>query len=213
MRRQGPTAEQPVPALAAYKPVAHTHCHHQLPLQLAFHRRRQHPHLRARPIPGRGRIRRPALLRPLSGLGDRRVNDRLPIASDALEFDRSNWSLEAIQSRFRAAVDQFGPDFVIVADSWNMKPILAEAIQHYPYFLRFQAQECLCPLNNLRLLALRPDDVEQCPRNQLATPAICRSCVIDRGPSPGTLHQWERALAQVGTAEYDQRLRRSLEKC
>ena len=40
-----------------------------------------------------------------------------------------------------------------MADSWNMKPILADAVADYPYFLRIQAQECLCPLNNLRLLA------------------------------------------------------------
>ena len=46
----------------------------------------------------------------------------------------------------------FNPDQVIITDSWNIKPLLAEAVREYPYILRLQAMECLCPLNNLRLL-------------------------------------------------------------
>jgi hypothetical protein len=30
------------------------------------------------------------------------------------------------------------PDYVILTDSWNMKPRLAEAIRGFPYILRFQ---------------------------------------------------------------------------
>ena len=92
-----------------------------------------------------------------------------------------------------------------------MKPILAESVADYPYFLRIQAQECICPLNNLRLLAEGPDTVHQCLRNQLATPEICRKCLLERGRHSGTLHQWERALAGVGTGDYGERLRRSLQ--
>ena len=107
------------------------------------------------------------------GIG--KVQTDIPVASEALEFNETTWNIASIQSRFRAAVDRFGPDYVIVADSWNMKPILAEAVADYPYFLRFQAQECLCPLNNLRLLATGPQTVHQCPRNQLANPETCRN--------------------------------------
>ena len=67
-------------------------------------------------------------------------------------------------------MDPFDPDYVIITDAWNMKPILAEAVRGYPYFLRFQAQECLCPLNNLRLLASGPEQLEQCPRNHSRRP-------------------------------------------
>ena len=91
-----------------------------------------------------------------------------------------------------------------------MKPYLAEAVRGFPYFLLYQAQENICPLNNLRLLATGPDKVEQCPRNQLATPEICCRCLAERGRHSGALHQAERELAGVGTREYDQKLRSSL---
>ena len=51
--------------------------------------------------------------------------------------------------------------------------------------------------------------VEQCPRNQLATPQVCHQCLAERGHHAGALHQAERALAGVGTAEYDRILRQS----
>ena len=106
----------------------------------------------------------------------------------------------------------FDPDYVIITDAWNMKPILAEAVEGYPYYLRFQALECLCPLNNLRLLARSRQTVEQCPRNQLANPEVCRYCLAERGHHSGSLHQWERELCRVGTPEYDRQLRRALEE-
>ncbi len=93
---------------------------------------------------------------------------------------------------YRQAVEFIDPDYVIITDAWNMKPILAEAVRGYPYLLRFQAQECLCPLNNLRLLASGPETFEQCPGNQLTTPDLCRRCLGERGLQSGSLHQWER---------------------
>jgi glycosyltransferase involved in cell wall biosynthesis len=99
---------------------------------------------------------------------------------------------------------------VIITDSWNMKPLLAKAVHDFPYFLLFQAQENICPLNNLRLLATGPTQVSQCPRNQLATPEVCCRCLAERGRHSGALHKAERELAMVGTREYDQALRRSL---
>jgi len=117
-----------------------------------------------------------------------------------------------IQTRFRRAVDEFDPDYVLITDTWNMKPLLAEAVRGYPYFLPFQALKCLCPLNNLRLLPLGPDRVEQCPRHQLATPEVCHRCVAERGQHSGLLHQRERALAGVGTPAYNRQLRRALDE-
>ncbi len=147
---------------------------------------------------------------PAWGLGG--VAAPLPYESEALEFAQADWNVRAIQSRYRAAVDQFQPDHVVITDAWNMKPVLADAMRGYPTFLMMQAQETLCPLNNLRLLADGPDRVWQCPRNQLATPEVCHRCVIERGYHSGPLHRFERELAGVGTAEYDEMLRRSLQK-
>jgi hypothetical protein len=130
--------------------------------------------------------------------------------ADVIDFDASAWSVGEIQARYRRAVDAFGPDYVVITDAWNMKPLLAEAVRGYPYFLLVQAQENLCPLNNLRLLASGPEQVQQCLRNYLATPETCHRCLAERGHHAGALHQVERALAGVGTPEYDRKLRASL---
>ncbi len=143
------------------------------------------------------------------GWGIGRVKEDGLVASEAIEFAEGEWSVAAIRERFRAAVDSFGPDYVVISDAWNMKPHLAEAMRGYPYYLLLQAQECLCPLNNLRLLGIGPTQVEQCPRNQLATPQVCHQCLAERGHHAGALHQHERALAGVGTEDYDRMLRQS----
>ena len=144
------------------------------------------------------------------GWGIGRVTDALISPSEAIAFDDSSWNVAEIQARFRQAVDAFAPDYVMITDAWNMKPYLAEAVRGYPYFLLYQAQENLCPLNNLRLLATGPTTVEQCPRNQLATPEVCCRCLAERGGHSGALHRAERELAGVGTQEYYGKLRQSL---
>jgi glycosyltransferase involved in cell wall biosynthesis len=137
------------------------------------------------------------------------VTEPLDVPSEALEFDQSTWNAPAIQRGFKEAVDRFVPDYVIITDSWNFKPLLAEALAGYRYFLRLAAMECLCPLNNVRLLVGAEGQVEACPRQQLASPEVCGNCVTRRQHFSGSLHQAERALAGYGTAEYDQTLRRA----
>jgi hypothetical protein len=144
--------------------------------------------------------------------GEGVAEPRLAPASEPLEFIDAEWNVGAIQAKYRRSVDAFAPDYVVITDTWNMKPHLADAMRGYPTLLLFQAHECLCPLNNLRLLGVGPMQVEQCPRNQLATPEICRRCLAERAHHSGALHQAERQLAGVGTAEYDQKLRRSLQE-
>jgi glycosyltransferase involved in cell wall biosynthesis len=61
----------------------------------------------------------------------------------------------------------------------------------------------------LRLLGIGPVRAEQCPRNQLATPQVCHQCLAERGQHSGALHQVERALAEVGTPEYDRLMRQA----
>jgi glycosyltransferase involved in cell wall biosynthesis len=138
-----------------------------------------------------------------------RVTDAALQASEGIEFSERDWNLETIRQRFRAAVDSFGPDYVVISDAWNMKPHLFEAMRGHPTILLMQAQECLCALNNLRLLGLGPAKAEQWPKNQLATPQVCHQCLGQRGQHSGALHQVERALAGVGTAEYDGLMRRA----
>jgi glycosyltransferase involved in cell wall biosynthesis len=138
------------------------------------------------------------------------VEGKLPFASLALDFDESSWNVLAIQERYRQAVDAFGPDYVILTDSWNMKPLLAEAVAPYPYFLRLQAMECLCPLNNVRLLPQEGGRFGQCQLHQSGHPAACADCLTRNGHFSGGLHRAERALACVGSPEYHAKLLRAL---
>jgi glycosyltransferase involved in cell wall biosynthesis len=141
------------------------------------------------------------------GVGN--VAQPLDYPAEALPFEPAEWTAAEIQRRFREAIDKFSPDYVILTDSWNFKPLLAEAVRGYRYFLRLAAQECLCPLNNVRLLVDDQGHSSACPRNQLATADACRTCVSQRQHQSGSLHQLERALSGYGSAEYDEKLRRA----
>ncbi|OWK38135.1 Exopolysaccharide biosynthesis glycosyltransferase EpsF [Fimbriiglobus ruber] len=144
------------------------------------------------------------------GIG--RVTDPTPYPAEAIEFSPSNWTAPEILARFRQAIDQIDPDWVILTDSWNLKPLMAEVAGGRPYILRLQALECLCPLNNVRLV---PDDggrLVQCTRHQLATPGECRRCVRSKDYFSGELHRAERELSGVGTAGYQTALFRAFEQ-
>ncbi|MFO0899232.1 MAG: glycosyltransferase family 4 protein [Pirellulales bacterium] len=138
------------------------------------------------------------------------VNEPLPYPTEALGFTTETWSLSAVQQAIRAALERDRPDMVLLTDSWNTKPWLAEAIAPLPYLLRFDALECLCPLNNLRLLPTPDKNVRTCPRSQLATPEECATCVNALGSMSGSLHQVEREFAKVGSPHYQERLKASL---
>jgi glycosyltransferase involved in cell wall biosynthesis len=138
------------------------------------------------------------------------VQTELPYSSVPLAFDDSSWTPESVKARFRQAVDAFAPDYVIITDSWNFKPHLAVAVRDYPYILRFQAMECLCPLNNVRLLPEPDRQFRQCPLHQLATPDRCAECVTERGHLSGSLHKAERAFSGVGSPDYYPLLLRAL---
>jgi glycosyltransferase involved in cell wall biosynthesis len=98
---------------------------------------------------------------------------------------------------------------VLITGAWNFKPLLAEAIQGYPYILRFDAFECLCPLDNIRLLPSK-SGFRQCYRNQLATPGECLRCVNELGHWSGPLHTMERELSLIDDPGYHGRLLESL---
>lgn len=142
------------------------------------------------------------------GIGQ--IKEPPPSPVEPLIFDENSWRQDLILERFRHKVQEFDPDFVIITSSWNFKPLLAEAVQGYPYLLRFAASECLCPLNNVRLLIDETGVARTCPRNQLSSPGICQSCVAQNEHLSGGLHQAERALSGYGTLEYDVRLRKAI---
>ena len=144
------------------------------------------------------------------GQGIGQVEGEPPLPGEALIFDDATWNVPAIQSRFREAVSAFAPDHVIVTDSWNLKPHLAQAVKEHRYLLRFDSQECLCPLNNCRFLMKPGGGFGQCARHQLAAPEECRRCVAERGERSGQLHREDRELSGVGTDNYLRVLREAL---
>ncbi|QDU10764.1 glycosyltransferase family 4 protein [Gimesia aquarii] len=137
------------------------------------------------------------------------IESDAPIPSQVLNFTPSEWNANHIRKRVKDAVYDFDPDFVIITDSWNFKPHLAEAVSDYPYFLRMQAQECLCPLNNLQMLP-GPEGLTPCPQNQFFNSEDCFHCLIKN--RSGELHQLERQLSGVGSSEYHDLLQQSFHK-
>lgn len=140
-----------------------------------------------------------------------RVREGCPYPTHGIRFEEPDWTIAGIQDRFRETVDAFAPDQVIITDSWNFKPHLARAVEGYSYLLRMQALECLCPLNNLRLLLDEEGRPRQCGNTQLKAPARCRRCVSDHEPSSGGLHRLDRHLSEFHTVEYERELRWAME--
>lgn len=137
------------------------------------------------------------------------VREPLPYPHQPLMFRDHEWTPESVRDRFRSALREVSPDHVIITDSWNSKPLLAEAAEGFPYFLRIAAQESICPLNNLRLL-VDAGGFQQCPRVQLADPQGCHACVHKHGQRmSGPLHQCEREFSGYFHSDYAARLQRT----
>jgi len=136
------------------------------------------------------------------------IESEAPIQSQVLNFADSEWNAKNIRERIRNAVQKWDPEFAIITDSWNFKPHLAEAVNDYPYFLRMQAQECLCPLNNLQMLPT-PQGLTVCPNNQFLNSEECFHCLIKN--RSGQLHQLERQLSGVGSSDYNDLLNQSFQ--
>ncbi len=134
------------------------------------------------------------------------VSQLLPYNNKPILFNQADWNSTEIKRRFSSAVHEFSPDCVIVTDSWNTKLLLAEAVSDFPYCLRLAAMECLCPLNNVRLLCEDKDRPQQCKLTQLAARDTCVQCVKTRTRSSGGLHTAERHLADFDLPDYGSRL-------
>lgn len=137
------------------------------------------------------------------------ISTPLPYDGYALELTSQEWTPSGIQNSFRRAVDEFSADVVLITDCWNFKPWLAEAMAGYRVIWRMQAQEDLCPLNNLRLIT-DGKHVRQCGYHQLVNRTECLACLKERGSLSGWLHQSERALSAVDTPRYNSLLSQTL---
>ncbi|WP_437187873.1 glycosyltransferase family 4 protein [Planctomicrobium sp. SH668] len=138
------------------------------------------------------------------------VNEPLGYHSESIDFQPMEWTPEMIRERFRDALQRDPPDWVVVTDSWNAKPLLIEAAKEFRTFVRIAAQESICPLNNVRLQIDTAGQVSQCDGNQFVAPDRCRTCVSCCGEQlSGALHQAERELCDFGTDESQDRFQRA----
>jgi glycosyltransferase involved in cell wall biosynthesis len=129
-----------------------------------------------------------------------------PIAISDKELSADN-----VRKSVRSKLDGFTPDYVIITDSWNCKPLLAEAAEGYPYFVRIAALECLCPLNNVRMLPGPTAGIVSCPKHQFGSPTACKECVSTNRNLSGSLHSMERELAGFDDSDYVDRLKKCFE--
>ncbi|RMF42621.1 MAG: hypothetical protein D6751_11820, partial [Deltaproteobacteria bacterium] len=136
-----------------------------------------------------------------------RVDADCPFPVTLIPFTGEEWNRAVIKRKLREAVTSFGPEAVILTDTWNMRPHLTEALAGYPVFQRLQAQECLCPLNNLRLRPTAQQGWTLCPHRQPAAAEECRTCLRQHGSLSGDLHRAERELAGVEEPGYAGKLR------
>ncbi len=137
-----------------------------------------------------------------SEIGVGRIEAPYPLDGQAIRLTKQDWQRQHILEQFRRAVEQFRPDVVLLTDSWSFKPHLVAAMREYPVLWRLDSQECLCPLNNCRLLPGPNGSYRQCPSHQLANPPRCQRCLQEFGGFCSPFHQMERALSGVTEPGY-----------
>jgi hypothetical protein len=97
----------------------------------------------------------------------------LPFPATGLPFDWRTFTPRHAPARFRAAVDAFRPDAVVLGHGYFLKLFIADALAHYPVIARYYAYELVCPRD-----ALLFKDGAPCLNNYLRTPGVCRRCAL-----------------------------------
>ena len=126
-------------------------------------------------------------------------------ASEAIEFDAAGWNVAEIQAQYRSAVDSFRPDYVAITDTWNMKPLLAEAMRGYPCLLLYQARRTSARSITSGCWPTEPNKSASARGTSLPRPrfaiVVLLSTAITRERSTSA-----SGPCGVGTPEYDQKL-------
>ena len=100
----------------------------------------------------------------------------------------------------------------MITDAWNMKPLLAEAMRGYPIFLLYQAPGEPLPAQQPPAAGRGAGPGRGSARGtSLPRPRFATAASPSAGIIPGRCTR-RAALAGVGTAEYDRKLRRSLQE-
>jgi glycosyltransferase involved in cell wall biosynthesis len=105
----------------------------------------------------------------------------LPFPVSLLDFSALTLNGPTVARRFRAAVDAYAPDVVLVANGFFLKPFVIDALSHYPLIGRYYTYEAICIRDSLLF-----KDGAPCPYDFLRTPDLCRRCALD-GLKPAIL--------------------------
>lgn len=130
----------------------------------------------------------------------------LPLLNTKISFRPGELTVQGLQDRFREAVSEYGPDHVLITDSWSLKPWIFQALDGVPRIARFDALECLCPLNNLRLQPMADRRLLSCANHRFADARKCFECVAEHSGVVGPRHSLERELSRFDTNEYHELL-------
>ncbi len=95
--------------------------------------------------------------------------DEMPFPCTRLDFAPRDVNRHCMPERFRAAVDAWRPDAVMLGDGFFLKPYVGEALAHYPMVARYYAYELTCH-SDFRMF--------QCTANYLREPDRCRRCAV-----------------------------------
>ncbi len=89
-----------------------------------------------------------------------------------IPFNPVNFNWYSLSRKFRKQVEAFKPDYVLVADAWNLKPHLVNALSDYPVYIREYAYESSC----FRLIAF--DGTGMCRQTFMSDRKRCLRCAI-----------------------------------
>lgn len=136
------------------------------------------------------------------------IRSPLPFPVHQLQFKKATFTPEIISRRIKEAVDNFDPDYVLLADGWSLKPYVLDALKRHKVILRFYAYENLCLLGHGNFSSRG----FKCPYNFLNHREKCLECVGKKIMAKGLEHfQIKELLLSRGlTKEFHSLVKRSI---
>lgn len=101
------------------------------------------------------------------------IDAPLPFPAQRVDIPATRLEPRAVAAAFRADVDAWRPDVVVLCHGFFLKPFIAQALAHYPLIGRYYAYEFGCPRD-----ALLFKNGATCPNDYVRTPNLCRRCTL-----------------------------------
>src|SRR3990172_6037924 len=115
------------------------------------------------------------------------IEAKIPFPVETIPFNKYTFNFYHLPKRIKKRVDEFKPDFVYIADGYNLKPYLLSEFKNYKTFFRFYAYEILCITYNLI-----NEKGENCDNNLFSDFSKCIRCKF---PDNGVLKAFLNVLA------------------